>query len=141
MLSDEDRHAIETLHQAWLDAELRVGPSALLDLCTPSTVWLPPHATPLCGQVAIRQGLETQFQPVLRRIEIDALTICGGGSFALKSATFRTVLEHPVDNGSDVVTGSHAWLLQRDERGSWRISVVAWVIAEVGSSNTSGRQR
>ena len=129
MLSAEDRFAIEALHKAWLDAELRGDSSALLQLCAAAPVWLPPNEAPLCGAAAIRRWLEDQRQATVRRIEIDDLTISGNGSFACKLATFRTTLDGPADAGVDVVTGCHGWLLQRDAGGTWLIGVVAWTIA------------
>jgi ketosteroid isomerase-like protein len=129
VLLAEDRGAIEALHRAWLDAELRGDSPALLDLCTQTPVWLPPNDAPLCGKPAILHWLGDQpYTPVLR-IDIDDLAIAGVGSFAWKLATFRTTLEGPAGDAG-IVTGSHGWLLQRDAAGAWRISVVAWAIAK-----------
>ena len=129
VLSADDRFAITALHNAWLNAELRGNSSALLQLCTPVPVWLPPDEPPLCGRVAIVQWLEDQPHATVRRIEIDDLAISGIGSFACKVASFRTTLESPADAGATVVTGTHGWLLQRDDAGAWRIGVVVWTIA------------
>jgi ketosteroid isomerase-like protein len=130
VLSAEDRSAIEALHKAWLDVELRGDSSVLLHFCTASPVWLPPNEAPLCGRAAIQRWLEDQPQTIVRRIDIDDLAIAGMSSFAWKLAIFRTTLAGPADAGVKVVTGSHGWLLQRDDGGLWRISVVAWTIAE-----------
>jgi ketosteroid isomerase-like protein len=129
VLSAEDRFEIEALHKAWLDAELRGDSSALLQLCGAAPVWLPPNEAPLCGVAAILQWLEDQPQATVRRIDIDDLTIGGIGSFAWKLATFRTTLDSPADASVEIVSGSHAWLLQRDDAGAWLIGVVAWIIA------------
>lgn len=134
MISAEDRFAIEALHTAWLDAELRGDSSALLRFCAAVPVWLPPNEAPLCGQAAILQWLGRQPQAVVLRIDIDELMIFGVGSFAWKGATFRTTFDGPDESGAGVVTGSHGWLLRRDDAGAWRISVVAWTIT--GSSVT-----
>ena len=128
MLSAEDRVAIEALHRAWLDAELRGDSSALLQLCTPTPVWLPPNEAPLCGTAAILRWLGDQPHTAVLRIDIDDLAIAGVGSFAWKLARFCTTLEGPAADAG-IVTGSHGWLLQRDAAGAWRISVVAWTIA------------
>jgi ketosteroid isomerase-like protein len=127
VLSAEDRSAIEALHRAWLDAELRGDSAALLDLCTSTPVWLPPNEPPLCGEAAIRQWLRDQPYTTLRRIEIDELTIAGSASFAWKLASFRTTLGGAAGEVV-LVTGFHAWLLQRDAAGAWRIGVVAWAL-------------
>ena len=123
----EDRVAIEALHRAWLDAELRGDSSALLQLCTPTPVWLPPNDAPLCGTASILRWLGDQPHTAVLRIDIDDLTVSGVGSFAWKLAMFRTTVEGPSGNAV-TVTGSHAWLLQRDVSGGWRISVVVWTI-------------
>jgi ketosteroid isomerase-like protein len=128
VLSTEDRVAIEALHRAWLDAELRGDSSALLQLCTPTPVWLPPNEAPLCGTAAILRWLGDQPHTAVLRIDIDDLAIAGVGSFAWKLARFCTTLEGPAADAG-IVTGSHGWLLQRDAAGAWRISVVAWTIA------------
>jgi ketosteroid isomerase-like protein len=127
VIAAQDRVAIETLHRRWLDAELRGESSALLQLCTPAPVWLPPNAPPLCGTAAILRWLEEQPRVAVRRIEIDGLEISGGGSLAWKAAAFRTTFEGPAGE-IGVATGSHVWLLQRNAAGEWRISVVAWTI-------------
>ena len=137
MLSAEDRVAIEALHRAWLDAELRGDSSALLDLCTPTPVWLPPNDAPLCGKPAILHWLRDQPDTAVLRIDIDDLAIAGVGSFAWKLATFRTTLGGPAGDAG-IVTGSHGWLLQRDATGAWRISVVAWVIAGAAPTPRTG---
>ena len=129
MLSTEDRLAIEGLHHAWLKAELARDTSALLRLCTASPVWLPPNEAPLCGRTAILDWLDGQPHATVRRIDIDDLAISGLGSFAWKLATFRTTVEGPADTDVTVVTGEHGWLLQRDDRGTWRIAVVTWTMA------------
>jgi hypothetical protein len=64
----------------------------------------------------------------VRRIDIDDLAISGLGPFAWKLATFRTTVEGPADEGAEIVTGVHAWLLQRDDAGAWRIAVVTWTV-------------
>ena len=128
MLSDDDGLAIRALHNAWLQAELRGDSSALLQLCTPVPVWLPPNEPPLCGRVAILLWLEDHSQTTVRRIEIADLQVFGIGSLAFKLASFRTMIESPADEGPVVVTGTHAWLLQRDATGAWRIGVVTWTI-------------
>ena len=130
MLSGEDRSVIEALHHAWLAAEVEGnGDSALLQLCTTTPVWLPPNQAPVCGRTAILRWLEAQAPVVVRGIHIDDLAISGIGSFASKLATFRTTIEGPSDGGPRVVSGSHGWLLQRDD-AAWRIGVVAWTISE-----------
>ena len=129
MLSADDCLAIRTIHSAWLDAELRGDSAALLQLCTPMPVWLPPNEPPLCGKAAILLWLEDQSETTVRRIEIADLQIFGIGSLACKLASFRTMIESPADDGPAVVTGTHAWLLQRDATGAWRIGFVTWTIA------------
>ena len=126
MLSADDSLAIRALHAAWLQAELRGDSSALLQLCTPAPVWLPPDEAPLCGRTAILRWLEDQPQTTVRRIEIADLQIFGVGSVACKLASFRTMIESPEHDRAAVVTGTHAWLLQRDPAGAWRIGVVTW---------------
>lgn len=126
MLSADDSLAIRALHAAWLQAELRGDSSALLQLCTPAPVWLPPDEAPLCGRTAILRWLEDQPQTTVRRIEIADLQIFGVGSVACKLASFSTMIESPEHDRGSVVTGTHAWLLQRDPAGAWRIGVVTW---------------
>ena len=126
----EDRFAIEAVHNAWLNAELRGDSSVLLQLCTSEPVWLPPNEAPLCGRAAILGWLKDQPEATVRRIDIDDLAISGLGGFAWKLATFRTRLEAPAGGGGGVVTGAHGWLLQRDNGGTWRIAVVTWTSSE-----------
>jgi ketosteroid isomerase-like protein len=128
MLSSEDRAAIEVLHHAWLDAELRGDSPALLQLCAEVPVWIPPNEPPLCGRTAILRWLGNQPEATVLQIDIEDLEISGSGSFAWKLATFRTTLECPADAGPRIVTGSHGWLLQRDDAGAWRVNVVTWTI-------------
>ena len=90
MLSVKDRVAIEALHRAWLDAELRGDSSAVLQLCTPTPVWLPPNEAPLCGSASILRWLGDQPHTAVLRIDIDELAVSGVGSFAWKLAMFRT---------------------------------------------------
>jgi ketosteroid isomerase-like protein len=130
VLSVKDHLAIEALHNAWLNAELCGNPAALVAFCASNPVWLPPNEPPLCGALAILRWLEGQPHTTVRRIDIDDLEISGIGSFACKLATFRTTLENTGDASAAVVTGTHAWLLQRDDAGAWRIAVAAWTIAE-----------
>lgn len=128
MLSADDCLAITALHTAWLQAELRGESSALLQLCTSAPVWLPPDEPPLCGKTAILRWLEDQSQTIVRQIEIVDLQIFGVGSMACKLASFRTTIENPEGDGAAVVTGTHAWLLQRDPTGAWRIGCVTWTM-------------
>jgi ketosteroid isomerase-like protein len=128
VLSADDCLAIRALHVAWLRAELRGDSSALLQLCTPVPVWLPPNEPPLCGKTAILGWLEDQSQTTVRRIEVANLQIFGVGSFACKFASFRTMIESPECDGGALVIGTHAWLLQRDRTGAWRIGFVTWTI-------------
>jgi ketosteroid isomerase-like protein len=129
VLSAEDRFAIAALHHEWLNAELRRDTAAMLQVCTAAPIWLPPNEAPLCGRAAILGWLEDQPHATVRSIDIDALAISGIGSFAWKLATFRTTFEDPANRGVGVVTGTHGWLLQRDEAGTWRIAIVTWTAA------------
>ena len=128
LLSAEDRFAIEDLHTAWLNAELRGDSTALLEFCTAEPVWLPPNAPPLCGRAAILDWLRDQPETAVLRIDISDLRIAGLGPFAWKVATFRTTWASPDDSSARTVTGTHAWLLQRDA-AAWRVAVVAWDMA------------
>jgi ketosteroid isomerase-like protein len=128
VLSADDCLAIRALHTAWLQAELQGESSAVLQLCTPAPVWLPPNEPPLCGKTAILRWLEDQSPTTVRRIEIADLQIFGAGPMACKLASFRTMIESPEDDGAAVITGTHAWLLQRDPTGAWRIGFVTWTI-------------
>ena len=129
MCSDEDRAAIEAIHAAWLDAECRGDPAAVLEFCSAAPVWLPPDEAPLCGRAAILDWLRRQPATAVRRIEITDLSITGVGPFAWKAAAFRTTVEDPAVGGALTVAGTHAWLLQRDQAGAWRVAVVTWAIA------------
>ena len=131
MLSTDDFVAIRALHNAWLQAELRGDSSGLLQFCTPFPVWLPPNEPPLCGRTAILRWLEDQSRTTVRRMEIADLQIFGVASLACKLATFRTMIERQELNDSTVVTGTHAWLLQRDPTVGWRIGLVTWTIDDV----------
>ena len=134
MFSAEDRFAIEELHTAWLNAELRGHSTALLEFCTAAPVWLPPNEAPLCGRAAILEWLRDQPKAAVHRIDINDLAISGLGPFVWKVATFRTTLESPADGRARTVTGTHAWLLQRDDAAAWRIAVVAWTIARTAAA-------
>ena len=127
-MTEEDRLAIEAVHDAWLNAELRGDWPALLQLCTAVPVWVPPNEAPLCGRTAILDWLKDQPAATVRRIVIDDLAISGLGGFAWKLATFRTTVESVGQSDGEVVTGAHGWLLQRDDTGAWRIAVVAWTV-------------
>jgi ketosteroid isomerase-like protein len=129
VFSAEDRFAIEKLHTAWLDAELQGHSAGLLEFCTAVPMWLPPNEAPLCGRAAILHWLGDQPAAAVHRIDITDLAISGLGPFAWKAATFRTTLESPADGGARTVTGTHGWLLQRDDAAAWRIAVVAWSMA------------
>lgn len=126
--SIDDRVAIEELHTAWLAAELRGDTAALLALCAAAPVWLPPGGAPLCGRTAIREWLAAQPAATLQRIHIERLAISASGSFAWKTAAFRTVVDSGPGGGTRTVTGTHAWLLQRDDTPAWRIAVVTWTV-------------
>jgi ketosteroid isomerase-like protein len=128
VFSIEDRVAIEALHHAWLDAELRGQSTQLLEFCTAAPVWLPPNEAPLCGRAAILGWLGEQPETAVLRIDIDDLAISGLGPLAWKVATFRTTLARPDDGVAQSVTGTHAWVLQRDDAAAWRIAVVAWTM-------------
>jgi ketosteroid isomerase-like protein len=130
VFSAEDRFAIEELHTAWLNAERRGQSTALLEFCIAVPVWLPPNEPPLCGRAAILDWLKDQPETAVRRIDISDLAISALGPFAWKAATFRTTLDSPADGGARTVTGTHGWLLQRDDAAAWRIAVVAWTMAE-----------
>jgi uncharacterized protein (TIGR02246 family) len=127
MLSPDDRRAIEQVHGAWLDAELRGDASALLDLCASSPVWLPPGAPPVVGRTAIREWLASQPAAEIRRIDIRNLTIAGSGVLAVKTAGFVTTVA-AIGGDAQVFHGSHVWVLRRDEAGVWRVAVVAWLV-------------
>lgn len=129
VFSAEDRFAIEELHTAWLNAELRGDSTALLEFCTTEPVWMPPNEPPLCGRAAILDWLGDQPDIAVLRIDISDLAISGLGPFAWKAATFRTSLASPAAGGTRTVTGTHGWLLQRDAAAAWRIAVVAWSLA------------
>jgi ketosteroid isomerase-like protein len=131
VFSAEDHVAIKSLHEAWLNAELRGDSSALLQFCTAAPVWLPPNEAPLCGSEAILRWLAHQSYGGVRTIDIDDLAIFGIDAFAWKLATFRTTLNGPAHDGAGIViAGSHAWMLQHNDAGVWQIGVVAWTIAE-----------
>lgn len=132
MLSAEDRLAIEALHRAWLDAELRGDSQPLLQFCTAAPVWLPPNEAALCGREEILRWLDRQPHVAVLEIDIRDLVISGVDTFELMVANFRTRFKGPGDSGVGVVAGSHAWLLQRDEADVWRVAVVAWTIATGG---------
>lgn len=128
MFSDQDRSAIEALHAAWLNAERQGRSAAVLEFCTAAPVWLPPGEAPLCGRAAIQAWLDAQPATTLLRIDISDLTIAGLGTCAWKAATFRTTMANPADGGAVTISGTHGWLLQRDDVGAWRIAVVTWAI-------------
>lgn len=128
MLTAADRAAIEQLHAAWLSAELHGDPAALLDLCTAAPVWLPPGEPPLCGRASILDWLDGHPPAALLRVDIDGVTISGAGPFGCKVAGFRTTFEEPAGGGARTISGTHVWLLRRDDAGAWRIAVVSWTI-------------
>ena len=136
----DDRVAIEALHSAWLDAELRGDSSALLHFCTRTPVWLPPNEEPLCGRAAILRWLTDQPHTGVLRIDIDDLVISGSGSFASKLDYIAVRYSSKVaarGAGAEVITGSHGWFrLQRDDAGAngAMIVVVGWTIARSGRS-------
>ena len=103
--------------------------SAVLRLCTAEPVWLPPNHAPLCGRDAIVGWLEAQPHEAVRRFEIDLVVMDGLDSLAWKAATFRTTVERPAGTGTSVIDGTHGWLLQRDDAGTWRVAVVTWTTA------------
>ena len=133
MLSAEDRFAVEQLHAAWLDAELQGHSTALLELCTAAPVWLPANEAPLCGRGAILEWLDNQPEVTVRRIDIDKLAICGLGPFACKVASFRTTLENRGDRVPLIVSGTHGWLLQRDD-AAWKIAVAVWTMTATAAA-------
>ena len=128
-LSAEDRLAIGAVHGEWLTAESMGDMSAVLQLCTADPVWLPPNHGPLCGRAAILRWLEEQPHETVRRIDIENLAMDGADSFAWKVAMFRTTLVGPAGTDATVIAGSHGWLLQRDDTGTWRVAVVTWTTA------------
>jgi ketosteroid isomerase-like protein len=132
-LTPEDRLAIEAVHTEWLHAELRQDAPALLELCTATPLWLPPGQEPIWGRPAILAWLQGQPRARLGGIEIDGLSIQGTASFAWKQANFRTLVHGEDGTASAVVTGSHGWLLVRNDRGAWRVAVVTWTTLYLNS--------
>ena len=127
-LIEEDRLAIEGVHGAWLNAELRGDWPALPAVLHSGACLGPPNEAALCGRTAILDWLEDQPVATVRRIVIDDLAISGLGGFAWKLPTFPTTVESVGRSDGEVVTGAHGWLLQRDDTRARRIAVVAWTI-------------
>lgn len=129
-LLQQDLAAIQEIHERWLNAELRGDHSQVIDLCTDDVSWIPPDSPPLSGKEAIASYL-TENPVDLKDIQAKDLVIRGTGSVAYLTSSYHTWFKLPddpktQDAKSHESTGTHLWIVRKNESGAWRVAIVTW---------------
>lgn len=125
MLADEDIAAITSLHDEWMRREQTGAPGAVVDLCTDDVVLMPPGQVPVIGRAPVADWLD-QPGPDVLSIACEILRLRGDARVAYKLASFRTTMRDRPDGRTQVVTGSHLWVLERSRQGRWLVALVTW---------------
>ena len=127
-LAPPDLAAIAQLEQRWLACEIAGHADALLELCCPDVVWLPPGRPPIRGKAAVREWLASSRDRI-DDIDITRVAIDGHGFGAYKIASFRTRCVPCGSNEAVTLTGWHLWVLERSVESGWRVATVVWSLA------------
>ena len=125
MLSDDDITAITSVHNDWIRRELAGNSRTLVDLCTDDAVLMPPGQVPVTGRAAVGAWLG-QLGPEILSVEANIRILRGSGAVAYKVASFRSSYRDTATGHTQTVTGTHLWVLERDNAGLWRVALVTW---------------
>ncbi len=120
--------AVRAVHEAWLAAELRGDPEALLDLCTSDVQWLVPGGGLTVGREAGRRHL-AGGPGRLEAITTTVLQIETSGDLAYKTSSYEARYRLPGRGEVQVASGTHLWILRR-EGEVWRVALVTWQAEE-----------
>jgi uncharacterized protein (TIGR02246 family) len=115
---------IQSVHEAWIAAELAGNIEGVLALCTDDVRWLVPGDGEAVGLAAGRKllsrasGRPEGIRTTDVRIEVS-------GDLACKTSRFETHYRLPESGRLAVAHGLHLWILRRVDR-SWRVALVTW---------------
>jgi uncharacterized protein (TIGR02246 family) len=124
-LADQDVEAIKSIHDRWIAKELAGKSSQIVDLCTNDIQWIPPDARPVVGREAVANYLDA-IKAEIKEVEITDLWIRGSDSVAYLTSNYRSRFLTEGISEMHEVTGTHLWLLRKEQRGDWRVAVVTW---------------
>jgi ketosteroid isomerase-like protein len=122
--SEIAEQAVRKIHEAWLAAEVAGNTAAVLALCTGDVRWMAPGMAPVQGQEAGRRLLSCTGGSVVR-IEVSDVRCEVSDTLAIKTARFRTHVRKAGKPAPEVVTGTHLWVLRRED-AHWRVALVTW---------------
>jgi ketosteroid isomerase-like protein len=126
-LSTEEMAAvkhIQSVHDAWIAAELAGDIEGVLRLCTVDVRWLTPGSGEVVGRAAGRRLLNAGSAE-LEHIRTTDIRIEVSGGLAYKTSRFETGYRQPTSAQTHLTNGVHLWIL-RLVNGVWRVALVTW---------------
>ena len=133
---NDDRQAIQKLHQEDVDATLAHDPQALADLFTDDAVLLEPGVPPVIGKPAIlaenkKDSLEHPDAKVVSyKPEIKDLQVADGWAFEWD--TFEASYKESEKGEVKSFRAKALRVLKKQPDGSWKFARVMWNLAEGG---------
>jgi ketosteroid isomerase-like protein len=127
MLTEEAIAAITSLHHEWIRREQTGAAGAVVDLCTDDVVLMPPGQAPVIGRAPVAEWLD-QPGPEVMSIGCEIRRLRGDASVAYKLASFRTTMRDRHTGRTQLVSGSHLWVLERSAEGQWLVGFVTWSV-------------
>lgn len=124
-LSDQDREAIEILHDKWIAEELAGNAGQIIEFCTEDVKWIPPNSRPLETKDAISRYLNANSVD-LQDIQIKDLQIHGSDKVAFLIANYcsRFLVEGEAEPQES--RGTHLWVLRKTAEGIWLVAAITW---------------
>ncbi len=127
---EEDRKAIEDLHQRDINANVAFDLDQLVALCDDSIVAMPPDSPPLAGVAAYRKYLDQQ-RDKLANVDIlsydeqwDEVRVLG--DYAYEYGSIRSRRQPEETKKEAVITLNVMRILKREPSGDWKIYRAIW---------------
>ena len=124
-LSEQDIEAIEQIHQLWIETDLHGDRLDLLQFCTEDVKWMIPCSPVLVGKEAVKPFLLDKSVKNLDT-KTEKIEIRGSGKVAYKTSNFATRFVVDGTEQEQFATGTHLWILHKNDSGMWQVALVTW---------------
>lgn len=127
-LPEKEIEAIQQIHQKWIEAEKQGRSLDVLQYCTDDVRWMVPNSEVLIGKDAARSLLDDKVTEIIN-IETERIQISGSGEIAYKTSRYITQFRMKDTDEIQVISGTHLWILHKQENRQWQVALVTWQLA------------
>lgn len=124
-LPEKEIEAIQQIHQKWIEAEKQGRSLDVLQYCTDDVRWMVPNSEVLIGKDAACSLLDDKDIEIIN-IATDQIQINGSGKVAYKTSKYTTQFRVRGTDEIQVISGTHLWILHKQENRQWQVALVTW---------------